>query len=61
LVKVCAALEEAGSGRGGKGSRGARERGSRGGGVIQSHEELEVYKLAFEAAMRVFEIAWIEQ
>lgn len=24
---------------------------------IQSHEELEVYKLAFEAAMRVFEMS----
>jgi len=25
--------------------------------VIQSHEELEVYKMAFEAAMRIFELS----
>lgn len=25
--------------------------------VIQSHEELEVYKMAFDAAMRIFEIS----
>jgi four helix bundle protein len=37
-------------------SRGARERGSGGARVIQSHEELEVYKMAFEAAMRIFEL-----
>ena len=32
---------------------------SQGGGaeVIRSHEELDVYKLAFEAAMEVFELS----
>jgi hypothetical protein len=25
--------------------------------VIQSHEELEVYQLAFKAAMRIFELS----
>jgi len=25
--------------------------------VIQSHEELEVYRMAFEAAMRIFELS----
>ncbi len=43
-----------------KGDRGAEELG-RGGArraeVIQSHEELEVYKLAFDAAMQIFELS----
>ena len=34
--------------------RGAGEPGGGGAGVIQGHEELEVYKLAFQAAMRIF-------
>ncbi len=38
-------------------SRGAEERRCRGAGVIRSHEELDVYKLAFEAAMRIFEVS----
>jgi len=32
-------------------------RRSRGAGVIRSHEELDVYKLAFEAVMRIFEVS----
>ncbi len=31
--------------------------GARGKKVIQSHEELEVYKLAFDAAMQIFEVS----
>ena len=42
---------------GGRGSGGAREQGSGGDGVIQSHEELEVYQLAFDAAMRIFAVS----
>jgi hypothetical protein len=34
--------------------RGARERRRGGAGVIQGHEELEVYKLVFQAAMKIF-------
>ena len=49
---------------GGRGSQGAGGRGSLGGkpskgekmGRIQSHEELDVYRLAFDAAMRIFEL-----
>jgi four helix bundle protein len=37
-----------------QGSGGAREQRSGGAGVIQGHEELEAYKLAFQAAMRIF-------
>jgi four helix bundle protein len=36
---------------------GAREQGSGGAEVIQSHEELDVYQMAFKAAMRIFEIS----
>jgi len=35
----------------------ARRQGRRGAGVIQSHEELEVYKVALEGAMRIFELS----
>jgi len=35
------------------GEKGERSKVSR----IQSHEELDVYKLAFEAAMRIFEVS----
>ncbi len=41
----------------GQESRGARELRSGGDGVIQSHEELEVYQLAFDAAMRIFAVS----
>lgn len=37
-------------------SRGAEVRRSGGAEVMQSHENLDVYKLAFEAAMRIFEL-----
>ena len=37
---------------------GAEVHGSKGAGMrIQSHEELDVYKLAFDAAMRIFEVS----
>lgn len=38
----------------GGGRAGEQRRG--GAGVIQSHEELDVYQLAFEAAMRISEL-----
>jgi four helix bundle protein len=34
-----------------------RNRNGTRGGKIQSHEQLEVYKLAFDAAMRIFELS----
>ena len=37
--------------------KGARERRRGGAGVIESHEELEAYKMAFDAAMRIFEVS----
>lgn len=36
---------------------GAEGRGSGGARVIQTHEELDVYQLAFKAAIRIFEIS----
>ncbi len=40
-----------------QGSRGAEGRRRGGARVIQSHEELDVYKMAFDAAMRIFELS----
>ena len=48
-MKVCTGSEEAGeqrSRRDGERGRGEGEQGSRGAGVIQSHEELDVYQMA---------------
>jgi hypothetical protein len=41
--------------RRGRSSGGAEEQGSGGAEVIRSHEELDVYRVAFDGAMRVFE------
>jgi hypothetical protein len=49
--------EQGSRGAGEQGSRGAGEQRGRGAGVIESHEELEVYKLAFQAAMRIFQVS----
>ncbi|MGB9870705.1 MAG: four helix bundle protein [Anaerolineae bacterium] len=38
------------------GSGGAEEQGSGGVRIIQGHRELEVYRLAFDAAMRIFAV-----
>jgi four helix bundle protein len=38
-------------------SGGAGERRSGGDRVIQSHEELDVYQMAFKTAMRIFEVS----
>jgi four helix bundle protein len=38
-------------------SGGARGQGCRGAGVIQSRQELDVYQLAFDAAMKIFEMS----
>ncbi len=39
------------------GARMQRSGGARDKKVIQSHEELEVYKLAFDGAMQIFEVS----
>jgi hypothetical protein len=44
-----------------KDSRGAGSRGRGAGGMekepIKSHEDLEVYKMAFDVAMKIFELS----
>jgi hypothetical protein len=52
--------EEGKRGRGEEGKRGRGEEGKRGrcmAAKIMSHCDLEVYRLAFEAAMRLFQLS----